>query len=292
MIEHTIQLDLNTRRSRGPVEYRPMVVVGVDGSLEAAEAAQFAAEAADSRGLDLVVVHAYSLPPTAGTPTDRLASSASEAAQGVADDALSQLRVPAGLHVYTQIERNTPEAFLRRLSHRATLLALGQHAFDIADQLVEGSVAAPLAATADCPVVIVPRGWSRAARRARTVAVALDGTNAAEAVLEFAFAEAERHQSPVAALHVVPRGWTAEAMAADARNLAEILAAAKESHPDLAVSLTVVEGDLARAVLEASGGVRLMVMGRAHRAPWGASWRRWLARAVLLEASCPLVVVA
>lgn len=291
MLEPVGQLGLAAHPTLEPVERRRLVVVGVDGSLEAAEAAQYAAQAADERDLDLLVVHAFSLPPGAEAPAGRLELSAAAAAQRVADDTLSQVRVPAGLHVHTEIEQNTAGALLLRLSHQAALLAVGQHVFDIADQLIEGSVAAPLAAAAGCPVVIVPRGWSRAIRRARTVAVALDGTHAAESVLAYAFAEAERHQSPVAAFQVIPRGETAQAAAADVRNLEEILASAKESHPDLAVSVTLVEGDVAQAVRNASGGVRLLVMGRAHPTSWGGRWRQPVAQAVLVNARCPLVIV-
>ena len=68
--------------------------------------------------------------------------------------------------------------------------------------------------------------------------------------------------------------------------------AAKESHPDLQVSVTLVEGDLARAVLDASGGVRLMVMGRSHGTSSGGSWRSSVARGLLVNARCPLAIVA
>jgi nucleotide-binding universal stress UspA family protein len=282
------------QRDSGPprsdhVEQRSVVVAGVDGSLEAAEAAQYAALAADARGLDLLVVHAYAPPPGA---TGLVGLFAAEAAQRVADDALTQIRMPVGLQVHTEVERTTPGALLMRLSRSAALVTLGQHAFDVADQLVEGSVAGPLAVTAGCPVVVVPRGWSRATRRARTVAVALDGTNSAEAVLDFAFAEAERQQSPVVALHALARGEVVGSVDAEVRDLEEILAAAKESHPDLTLSVRLVGGDVAQAILDASAGVRLMVVGRPHRTGLGAVWRRSVTQAVLATARCPLVVVA
>ena len=292
MTEQAMHLGRRPRGTVAGVEDRPRVVVGVDGSLEAAEAAQYAAVAATERGLDLLVVHAFSLPPAAKNPTHGLASSAADAAQRVADDTLSQIRVPVGLHVHTEIELTAPGALLLRLSWGAALVVLGQHVFDIADQLVEGSVASPLAANAGCPVVVVPRGWSRATRRARTVAVALDGTCTADAVLAFAFAEAERHQSPVVALHVTRQGGTSEAAAAEVRNLEEILASAKESHPDLPVSIALLSGDVAQAVLDASRGVRLMVMGRPHRTARGTLWHHSEAQAVVANARCPLVIVA
>lgn len=270
---------------------RRAVVVGVDGSLEAAEAAQHAALAAGVRGVDLLVVHAFSSPPGAGRPSDRLDLAALTAAQRVVDDALTQIRVPTDVHVHTQVELTKPGALLLRLSHGAALVTIGQHVFDIADQLVGGSVAGPLAAAAGCPVVVVPRGWSRTTRRPRTVAVALHGTDAADEVLAFAFAEAERHQSPVLALHASAWGTPAPAVAADLRNLEEILAAAKQSHPDLAVSVRQVSGEPAQAVLDASRDVRLMVVGRGRRHAHGAG-RHPVTQLVLVDARCPLAVVA
>jgi nucleotide-binding universal stress UspA family protein len=272
----------------GCVKHRQVVVAGVDGSLEAAEAAQYAALAADARGLDLLVVHAFSPPPGSTCGVD---SFAAEAAQRVTDDALTQIRMPVGLQVHTEVESTTPGALLLRLSHSAALLMLGQHVLNIADQLVEGSVAGPLAVLADCPVVVVPRGWSRATRRARTVAVALDGTSSAEAVLDFAFTEAERQQSPVVALHAMAQGGAAGSVDAAVRDLEKILAAAKESHPDMTLSVRLVAGDVGQAILDASQDVRLMVVGRPRRIGLGAKGRPSVIEAVLPAAQCPLAVV-
>jgi nucleotide-binding universal stress UspA family protein len=124
------------------------------------------------------------------------------------------------------------------------------------------------------------------------VVVALDGTNSAEAVLQFALAEAERQQSSVVALHAMARGEAAGSVDAEVSDLEEILAAAKESHPDLTLSVRLVAGDLAQAILDASQGVRLMVVGRPHRQALGAMWRRTVTQAVLATARCPLAVVA
>lgn len=273
-------------------EQRSVVVVGVDGSLEATEAAQYAAHAATDQGLDLMVVHAFTPPHGVRTSGTRVGSAAAvDAAQRVVDDTLSQVRMPVGLHVRTEVEPVPPGELLLRLSRSAAVVVLGQHVFDIVDQLVEGSVASPLAATAHCPVAVVPRGWSRAAGQRRTVAVALEGHQTAEAVLEFAFAEAERRQSPIVALHADSHSGDVGTAEAEVGNLEEILAAAKQAHPDLAVSVTLVAGDVAQAVLETSPGVRLMVVGRGRHPPGSLLWHRSVAQAVLARAGCPLVVV-
>lgn len=267
------------------------VVVGVDGSLEAAEAAQYAALAADARGVDLLVVHGFSPPAGSGLTGQHVTTAALGAAQRVADDTLTQVRVPPGLHVRSHVEASTPGELLLRLSEGAALVVLGQHVFDVSDQRVAGSVAGPLASTARCPVVVVPRAWSRVARRPRTVAVALDGTGGAEPVLAFAFAEAARSQSPVVALHAVAANESVAAAAASIRDLEEILAGSRGSHPDLTVSVRVVTGDVAGAVVDASAGMRLMVVGRPHGRVRRGRWHRSVALAVLATAGCPLAVV-
>jgi nucleotide-binding universal stress UspA family protein len=87
------------------------------------------------------------------------------------------------------------------------------------------------------------------------------------------------------------RGEAVGSVDAEVRDLEEILAAAKESHPDLTLSVRLVGGDVAQAILDASAGVRLMVVGRPHRTGLGAVWRRSVTQAVLATARCPLVVV-
>ena len=56
-------------------------------------------------------------------------------------------------------------------------------------------------------------------------------------------------------------------------------------------SVTVVAGDVTHVVLEATQGVRLMVVGRPPHPSRAGRWRRSVAHAVLATASCPLVVV-
>ncbi|WP_375431848.1 universal stress protein [uncultured Friedmanniella sp.] len=115
------------------------VVVGVDGSPEAAEALRYAAAAARSRGLWLLVVHAYELPRHPGTMSTALVlAAAASAADRVAADALSGVRIPAGVPVQTLVERTAPVLMLRRLSERVALLVLGQHSADPSDPRSSG----------------------------------------------------------------------------------------------------------------------------------------------------------
>ena len=104
------------------------------------------------------------------------------------------------MKVGTLIELASPVMMLRRVSETAALVVIGGHHFNLIDRLLTGPVASPVAAQADCPVVVVPGGWSRTAVGIRPIVVALDGQTAATAALDFAFAEAELRRCGVTAL--------------------------------------------------------------------------------------------
>jgi nucleotide-binding universal stress UspA family protein len=270
---------------------RRLVAVGVDGSLEATEAARYAATAAHARGLDLLLVHAYQLPPRVGALTEAAIASARRAAERVGSDVLSQVRMAPDQQAHSLVELTTAELLLLRVSRRAELVVLGKHAFDLANQLLTGPVMSMVAASSSCPVVVVPRGWSRVRRPARAVAVALDGETSAEAALQFAFDEAELRRWPVIALHTVPRAGPSARSADEVVNIEELLAGQKEDHPDVEVSTVVTGGEPSPAILRASATAGLLVVGRPHRQVGLRSWSHSVARSVLAGAQCPVAIV-
>jgi nucleotide-binding universal stress UspA family protein len=270
---------------------RLLVAVGVDGSLEATEAARYAAAAAHARGVDLLLVHAYQLPPRAGALTETMVASARRAAERVGPDVLSQVRIAPDQEVHSVVELTTAELLLLRVSRRAALVVLGQHAFDLSNQLLTGPVISAVAASSSCPVVVVPRGWSRVGRPARAVAVALDGETSAAAALRFAFEEAELRRWPVIALHTMSRPGPSAPFVAHAVNIEELLAGQKEDHPDVEVSTVVTSGEPSPAILRMSGTVGLLVLGRPHRQTGLRAWAHSVPRSVLAGAQCPVVIV-
>jgi nucleotide-binding universal stress UspA family protein len=270
---------------------RRLVAVGVDGSLEATEAARYASAAAHTRGVDLLLVHAYQLPPRAGALTETAVESARRAAERVGTDVLSQVRIAPDQLVDSLVELTTAELLLLRVSRRAELVVLGKHSFDLADQLLTGPVMSTVAASSLCPVVVVPRGWSRARWPARAVAVALDGETSAGAALRFAFDEAELRRWPVVALHTLARPGQGARFGGEAVNIEELLAGQKEDHPDVEVSTVMTLGEPSPAIQRASATVGLLVLGRPHRHVGLRSWSHSVARSVLAGAQCPVVIV-
>ncbi len=272
--------------------YRRTVMVGVDGSPESTEALRYGAAVARLRGMGLLVVHAYAMPPhSANVPASALVPAALAAAYRVTADALSAITLPAGVEVEATVELTTPVLMLQHLSDQVALIVLGQHVDDPSDSVLGGPVTSSVAAGASCPVVIVPAGWSRDTSRARVVVVGLDGRPGAAVVLGYAFAEAERRRWPLLALHALPAGADAQRRSEESMRLGDILRGPRHDHPDVQASACVVQGDLAQVMLGAARNARLLVVGRPARHSQPGAWPRSAACQVMSRLPCPLVVV-
>jgi nucleotide-binding universal stress UspA family protein len=272
------------------VSARRIVAVGVDGSPEAVDAARYAVEAAHARHLDLLVVCAYQMPMSTDDLTAEPIRASRIAADKVVSDVVSQLTVPTTMKVSTLVQLTSPVTLLHRVAETAALVVIGSHHFNLTDQFLTGPVASPVAAHADCPVVVVPRAWSLTPVGIRPVVVALDGQTAATAALDFAFAEAELRTCGVTALHAAPLRDPTVMEQGRRAGIAEILAGHQEDHPDIAVRAQFIPGEPKDAIIDQSFSAAMMVVGRPHRRRLG-SWTRSVAKAVLDQTHCPLVVV-
>jgi nucleotide-binding universal stress UspA family protein len=267
-----------------------VVAVGVDGTGEALEAARYAAAVARDRGWDLMVVHGPVLRAgSAGYPAPVLVGCRSDA-EMLVDAVVDGLQLGPRTVVSRVISPSGPVAALLGVAAEVSLLVLGRHHFNLADQLLTGRVAPAVAARAPCPVVVVPQGWSRHRGTGGPVVVALDGETRAEPALRLAFEEAERRRSAVVGLHAVPLRADGSSLRLEQAWLAELLAGARQDHPDVPVRTVLVPGDPAERIIEGSIRAELMVVGRPHRGHRLGSWSRSVARAVLDRSFCPLVV--
>ena len=211
------------------------------------------------------------------------------AADKVVSDVVSQLNVPPSMKVGALVELASPVILLGRVSETAALLVIGSHHFSLVDQLLTGPVASPVAARADCPVVIVPGAWHGTAADMRPVVVALDGQTPATVALDFAFAEAELRRCGVIALHAfAPRDASSDQRQRVA--VAEVLSGHEQDHPDIAARALFIPGEPEDTIIDQSFSAAMIVVGRPHRHRFG-SWTRSVAKAVLDHTHCPLVVV-
>ncbi|MEU3986048.1 universal stress protein [Streptomyces sp. NPDC026672] len=134
---------------------------------------------------------------------------------------------------------------------------------------------------------------------ARPITAGIDGTEESLAALAWAAREAVRRGLPLRVLHAwrfvaydapgagdrdTQRGWVRDAMADAARTVAG-------RHPDLAVTVDVVEGPADRALLAAAAGAELLVLGsRGHGAVVGFLLGS-VGQQVIAETPRPVVLV-
>lgn len=206
----------------------------------------------------------------------------------------------------TQVEICAPIEALVVEARRARLLVLGDRGLGGLAGLMLGSVAVSLAAHGACPVVIV-RG-----DRGRTgsvpgdgaqdpVVVGIDGSPVSEAALAFGFDAAAARGVGLVAVHawsptaideaLAPlMDWDAVAVGEQAV-LAERLAGWGQKHPQVAVRQVVVRDGAVRALVDASRGAQLVVVGSRGRGNATGLLLGSVSHGVLHGAHCPVAVV-
>jgi len=283
--------------------YRP-VVVGVDGSGSAYQAVEWAAAEAARRGVALRLVSAFSWT-TSDHPTrqsgrvaqyrDQLLEAArhrlSRAARIAEDTGL-------GVETTQQVEIGAPIEVLGSEARRARLLVLGDRGLGGVAGLVLGSVAVALAARGACPVVIV-RGET--GNTDGPVVVGIDGSPVSEAALAFAFDAAAVRGVALVAVHAwsptaVDKAlepvmdWAAVADEEEAV-LAERLSGWGQKYPQVTVRRSVVRDGAARALVDASRGAQLVVVGSRGRGDAAGLFLGSVSHGVLHAAHCPVAIV-
>ena len=283
--------------------HRP-VVVGVDGSGSAYRAVEWAAAEAARRGVALRLVSAFSWT-TSDHPVrhdgrvaqyrDQLLEAArhrlSRAAR-IAED------TSPGIETAPQVEIGAPIEVLGSEARRAQLLVLGDRGLGGVTGLVLGSVAVALAARGACPVVIV-RGETR--NTDGPVVVGTDGSPVSEAALGFAFDAAAVRGAELVALHAwsptaVDKAlepmmdWDAVADEEEAV-LAERLSGWGQKYPQVTVRRSVVRDGAARALVDASRGAQLVVVGSRGRGNAAGLLLGSVSHGVLHAAHCPVAIV-
>jgi nucleotide-binding universal stress UspA family protein len=270
---------------------RAVVVAGIDGSSEALAAARYAAAAAEMRGCNLLLVHAFPAPPPLSAREMVAALSASRtAAEKLMVGVAAQLVIPQRVHVHTLAEPGDPTAVLKVVARWAEMLVLGRDNVSWGERVLLGAVTSQVARRVACPLVVVPRGWRPGhVGKPRPVVVALDGETSAESVLGVAFREAQLRRTRLLVLHAEPMGKSARDVVAAGFDLAALLAKWKQGHPGVSVSTAMVSGDPDAQLVRWSRSAALLVVGRPHLPGWG-SWIRSVARNVMRQTHCPLVI--
>ncbi|WP_396288287.1 universal stress protein [Curtobacterium sp. KT1] len=236
------------------------IVLGWDGSAGSRAALRWAATRVGGTVERLVVVHAV--------PDDRSAPALSDADGSVRTGVTNSAHAP-GVDVAVEVHRGGPVAVLLGAVDAGCLLVVGHDVVPAAAG-ARPSVAAQLVDAAPCTVVAVPAD----APAGHGVVVGVAPGSDAQAALRFAGQEARRTGSTLRTVTVwSPPGHPADVDRARHRRLQEL-----EEHVedallglvDLDVHRELVEGPVARRLVEAADGAGLLVLGAgAHRGRTG-----------------------
>jgi nucleotide-binding universal stress UspA family protein len=268
------------------------VVVGVDGSIIAVRALDWAAEEAARRGAALRVLYAVS---------DR------DEAGPVLTSAVARVHAHhPDLPVVQEVAKGSAAGALIRASEGAALTVVGSRGFGGFAGLLFGSVSLRLAARTRSPLIVV-RGDHRC-DDGREVLLGL-GSDADADAAAYAFQEAERRGAPLRVLH----SWSHRHVAPELpsmvpatspgqrelarRDAAEeavprfTMADLKEKHPEVGVETRTVRTSPAHALLEATREAGVVVIGAHRRAGRHGTHLGPVALTLLHRSHCPVAVV-
>ena len=178
------------------------VIVGVDGSDAAINAAKWAVDEAISRDVPLRVVHVTHIEEQSDAPdgTFRLEVQYAESSLRAATAALKATGKP--VKIETDILWGSPDTALINESRNASMLCVGSVGIGpIASELF-GSTAVSLAEKAFCPVAIIRSPHNPPASGSRWIVVVVEDHADNESVIEQAMEEARLRSAPVLAVGV------------------------------------------------------------------------------------------
>jgi nucleotide-binding universal stress UspA family protein len=136
------------------------IVVGVDGSPGSRRALQWAADEAAQRSAEVVIVHAWHLPPGAYVPYVPAAAITvgmmQEDSAKLLAEAEASITMPDGIRVRHVVVEGSPATRLLEQAADSALLVVGSRGRGGFTGLLLGSVSQQCAHHAPCPVVIVP----------------------------------------------------------------------------------------------------------------------------------------
>ncbi|MET8471804.1 universal stress protein [Streptomyces sp. NPDC006422] len=280
------------------------VIVGVDGSDPSLQALDWAADEAALRGGDLRVVHASRweryevLQPSSGPTRGTLRQHAEHLVAQALERA--RKRVPR-VRMSGDVVDKDPSAALGEASREAGLIVVGSRGRGTFTGLLLGSVSLPVAAHAECPVVVV-RGHDKNVHGGHgRIALGVGDPERSSAATEFAFREAELRRAEVLALrawrcpaHELPDYPTddSEAHVVRAENeLTTALHDPREAHTAVRERAEPHEGRARDVLVEASALSDLLVVGARRRRSSVGLQLGPVGHAVLHHAACPVAVV-
>ncbi|SFS70693.1 universal stress protein [Saccharopolyspora flava] len=273
------------------------VVVGVDGSAVARNAAAWAAREAVRRGCELRIVYAD---PTAHAGEDHVRA---QVTRWLADAAEHAQTAQPDVKVSTAALPGSPERVLVAESAAAELLVVGDRGFGGFAGLLAGAVAVKVAAHALGPVAVVPDvGDPPTFPTAGPVVVGVDDAESAAPVLAQAFRFADSVGEPLHVVHTwevvgIDLMWLRSRLPAEEVAekeqlfLAEIMAGWRERFPNVAVERIVGCGSPVAALINHSSEAQLVVVGAHGRGGVAGAHLGSTSHKLIHHSPAPLLIV-
>jgi len=282
------------------------LIVGVDGSGQSADALALALTLSEARGARLwpVFVHPYG-PLSRTLSESRYEGLVNELADSVHAQ-LKALELAPGERTLQIVTDRSPAAGLQRIAEQeaAALIVVGGSRRSRVGRVLPGGSAERLLAGAPCPVAIAPKGYADARAELASVGTAFDGSEESRAALGWAagLARSVHARLCLVGVHVplppvtLEDGSGVQLTAANERlrdELREQLAEAEAGvgEVEMEVASTLLDGNAAGQLAQASERLDLLVVGSRGYGPLGAVVLGSVSNALVRTARCPLVVL-
>jgi nucleotide-binding universal stress UspA family protein len=285
------------------------VVIGVDESRSSANAVRWGLAFAERHGAPVRLVHVYDGSLAEPGFGDRHGLETDGDLLDLAGNQLEDARRRAsgehpGLVITAGLVGGSAAATLIEASRGASAVVIGAHGANAFSTLVAGATTMNVATQAQCPVIAVPTDVDRAFGGTGVV-VGVDGSGPSDDALTLAFHEAGATNAPLTAVFAwmgLPRptgsgliGLADEELSRRLRTARERLAAwvdpwAKK-FPEVSVTQRTMHEHPVRALVAASNGAQLLVVGCRGYAAVGSLLLGSVSHGVLHLATTPVAVV-
>jgi nucleotide-binding universal stress UspA family protein len=282
------------------------IIVGVDESALAGQAVRWAAEQAVLEGRPVRLVRAVMPVPMGRSDHAAVVQPGTFTSLRLHSEALLRQaheqvhRLAPGVEVDEQLEVAAARDLLLDVAEDAHLIVLGSRGRGPVLTHLFGSVGVGVVRRARCPVVVHRPGHPGRVRDG--VVVAVDATEDAVPVLEFAFRQASLRRLPLRVVHYVmdPRsalvgvptvGDLSQQLQQSELVLSEAMAGLGERYPDVRTTVSTTPGLAAHDIVTAASRADLVVVGTHQRPAADRLMVGSVSTAVLEHASCPVAVV-
>ncbi len=293
------------------MDHEDIIVVAVDGSKASNVAVQWAANAANKRGLPLRIATSYTMPQFLYAegmvpPQELFEELTAEAMERVNNAKGIAREIAPDLKIGHTVAEGSAIDMLLELSKRSTMIVMGSRGLGGFSGMVMGSVSAAVVSHSKCPVVVV-REDSAVTPETKygPIVVGVDGSEVSQEATALAFVEADARgaeliavhtwmdmqvQSSLAGLSAATQLWE-EVEDDQKEQLNECLADLTEKYPDVTVKTVVTRDRPVRALTDYSQGAQLLVVGSHGRGGFKGMLLGSTSRALLQSAACPMMVV-